>query len=343
MEGSFELVKRELELILDKEILSTTVPGFPMVRRMTLGMNSPLVFPSLYARATADAVSEKNLRKTAPMVLARWKTAAYKGSSVPRRLAEVVKEMEVLTSLATEEVFRPQKASTKKSLTSGQTWEVDVGKEWISSKHQVIEKQVASDPLEKNATRKTARPWWVAQETMKELEDCLKKLDRGVSRKCRNWATQQQAEINKLELGSQLKRTWQKLLREYFEEAMRTPSSALPLMANPFVRTAGQLMFAWSLVGIELEVLTSHDKLKLGNKSLEVYQMLVQHITRDISGLSLARRKDATCFLRWIMSVMTNSTVQVCHQKAKGVKNYGEESLRGHTERIPQYGNRKGR
>ena len=94
---------------------------------------------------------------------------------------------------------------------------------------------------------------------------------------------------------------------------MRTSSSALPL-----IRTAGQLTFAWSLVGKELEVMTSHDKLKLGNKSLEVYQMLVQHIARDNSGMSLARRKDATCFLRWIMSVMTNSTVQACHQKAMG-------------------------
>ena len=101
---------------------------------------------------------------------------------------------------------------------------------------------------------------------------------------------------------------------------MRTPSSALPLMANPFVRTAGQLLFAWSLVEIELEVLTSRDKLKLGNKSLEVYQMLVQHAARDNSGLSLARRKDSTCFLRWIMSVMTNSTIQTCHQKAMGSK-----------------------
>ena len=58
----------------------------------------------------------------------------------------------------------------------------------------------------------------------------------------------------------------------------------------------------------------------MGNKSLEVYQMLVQHIARDNSGLSLARRKDATCFLRWITSVMTNSTVQACHQKAMGIK-----------------------
>ena len=195
-----------------------------------------------------DAVSEKNLRETAPMILARWKTAAFKSSSKPRRLAEVVKEIEVSTSLATEEDFRPQKASSKKGSPNRQTWKVDVGKEWISSEHQANGKQVATDPLEKNATRNTSRPWWVALETMKELEDCLKKLDCGVSSKRRNWGTQQKAEINKLELGSQLKRTWQNLLRDHFEEAMRTTSSALPLMANPFVRTAGQLTFAWSLV-----------------------------------------------------------------------------------------------
>ena len=65
--------------------------------------------------------------------------------------------MEASTSLATEEDFRPQKASTKRGLTSGQTWEVDVGKEYISSEHQTIGKQVTRDPLEKNATRNTAR------------------------------------------------------------------------------------------------------------------------------------------------------------------------------------------
>ena len=208
----------------------------------------------------------------------------------------------------------------KRGSTSGQTWEVDVGKNCVSKEHQVIGKQVTSDPLERNKTRNTSRPWWVALETMKELEDCLKKLDSGVSRKRRNWATQQKAEINKLELGSQLKRTWQNLLRDHFEKAMRTPSSASPLMESPFIRTAGQLMFAWSLVGIELETLTSYDKLKLGGTNLEVYQVLMQHVARDNSGLSLARRKDATCFLRWIMLMMTDSTILACHQRAIGSK-----------------------
>ena len=191
----------------------------------------------------------------------------------------------------------------KRGSTSGQTWEVDVGKEWVSNEHQATGKQVTSDHLEKNKTRNTSRPWWVALETLKELEDCLKKAD-----------------INKLELGSQLKRTWQNLLRDHFEEAMRTSSSASPLMANPFIRTAGQLVLAWSLVGIELETLTSYDKLKLGGKNLELYQVLMQHVARDNSGLSLARRKDATCFLRWIMSMMTDSTILACHQRAIGSK-----------------------
>ena len=46
------------------------------------------------AGPSADAVSEKKLKEMAPMVLARWKTAAYKGGSAARRLAEVLVEME---------------------------------------------------------------------------------------------------------------------------------------------------------------------------------------------------------------------------------------------------------
>ena len=80
-------------------------------------------------------------------------------------------------------------------------------------------------------------------------------------------------------------------------------------------------MFTWIFAGMALEALTSHDKLKLGDKGLQVYQMLVQHIARDNSGLSLARKKDATCFLRCIMSVITDATVQMCHQNAMGSEN----------------------
>ena len=65
-----------------------------------------------------------------------------------------------------------------------------------------------------------------------------------------------------------------------------------------------------------LEEVTSGDKLNLRDKSLRFYQMLMQHVARDNSGLSLARRKDATCFLRWIMSVIRNAKIQACYQSS---------------------------
>ena len=145
-----------------------------------------------------------------------------------------------------------------------------------------------------------------------------KRLDRGVSRKQRSLATQQRAEVNKLELQSQLGQTWENLLLEYLEDAMRAPSLAPSLMANPFVRTAGQLLFSRSLAGVSLEPLTSYDKLRMGDAGICVYQMLVQNFAAYNSGLSLGKRKDTTCFLRWIMSVMSDNTVQTCHQRAIG-------------------------
>ena len=156
------------------------------------------------ARPSADAVSEKHLKELAPMILTRWKTAAYKCGSAARKLTEVMVEVEASTTPGNEEDLKPQKANAKRGSTSGQMWEVNVRKEWISNQHLDTGKQVTSDPLERGATRNTARPWWIALETTNELENYLKGLDRGVFRKRRNWATQQMAEVNKLELQSQL-------------------------------------------------------------------------------------------------------------------------------------------
>ena len=157
------------------------------------------------------------------MILARGKTAAYKSNSAPKRLAEVLGEVEASASPGTEDDFKPQKTNTKRGSTSAQTSEVYIRKEWLLTQHQAIGKQVTCDPLESNATRITARPWRIALETTKKLENCLKKLDRGVSRKRWHWATQQKAKI-KFELGN---RSRENLLLEYFEDAMRAPSSAL--------------------------------------------------------------------------------------------------------------------
>ena len=76
------------------------------------------------------------------MVLARWKTAAYKSSYEPRKLLDVEKETEIPTSATTEEDFQPQRIKMKRGSTSGQTWEVDVGKEWVSSEQAILLRRI---------------------------------------------------------------------------------------------------------------------------------------------------------------------------------------------------------
>ena len=73
----------------DKEVESVMITATPPSKdvrsrkrkREVEGLGTP----------SADTVSEKNLREIVPMVLARWKTAAYKSSYEPRKLLQVEK------------------------------------------------------------------------------------------------------------------------------------------------------------------------------------------------------------------------------------------------------------
>ena len=51
---NFEFLKRELETKLERDVLPAATPELPTVRQMTQGMNSPMVVPSLHARATVE-------------------------------------------------------------------------------------------------------------------------------------------------------------------------------------------------------------------------------------------------------------------------------------------------
>ena len=88
---------------------------------------------------------------------------------------------------------------------------------------------------------------------------------------------------------SQLTGNWKKLLQELFETEIRTSSSAKFLI-------------------------TSHDMMIKGDKGLKICNMLALPIGRDDSGLSLAKRKGAMCFLGWINSVIPDLVIMACHQ-----------------------------
>ena len=121
--------------------------------------------------------------------------------------------------------------------------------------------QITKWSPEKGLTRNTICSWWIALDTMKDLENFLKELDRWVSRKRRNWVMQLKAEVDKLELRSQLGWMWEKLLLDYFET--RCGHHHLP---NLWWRTLSHglrvsyCLRGWFLPEVALEDLNSCDK-----------------------------------------------------------------------------------
>ena len=51
---SFELAKKELETILERDVLPAVILEFATVRRITLGMNRPMIVPSIHAREAVE-------------------------------------------------------------------------------------------------------------------------------------------------------------------------------------------------------------------------------------------------------------------------------------------------
>ena len=108
----FEYTKRELETILERDVLPAAIPEFPTVRRKTLGMNDPLVVPSLHARATVERQQKEFTENWDPLFIGytaavyfhtcdtrinSWTTQAKKmpGSMAPKYEArEVLKTLE---------------------------------------------------------------------------------------------------------------------------------------------------------------------------------------------------------------------------------------------------------
>ena len=78
--GRQELEGSDRDGEIESVMVVTTPPSKGMKSRKRKREMEELSSPSV------NAVSEKNLRETAPMILARWRTSAYKNSSEPRRL-----------------------------------------------------------------------------------------------------------------------------------------------------------------------------------------------------------------------------------------------------------------
>ena len=99
----FEYTKRELETILERDVLPAAIPEFPTLRRMMLGMNSPMLVPFLSARVTVEQQQKEFTESWDPLFIGytaavyfhTCETEKMRGSMRPKyEVQEVLKTLE---------------------------------------------------------------------------------------------------------------------------------------------------------------------------------------------------------------------------------------------------------
>ena len=110
-------------------------------------------------------------------------------------------------------------------------------------------------------------------------------------------------------------------LQRYFDETIHAPVTVTAYLAHPCTRTDLQVRLAWCLMGIKKAEYEASNDSKLREQQLELMEALRALISKDDSAIAWAKRKDALCFVRFVLDRIHNPVLGECIKiiRQKGV------------------------
>ena len=128
-------------------------------------------------------------------------------------------------------------------------------------------------------------------------------------------------EANEVGLEKLLEISWRAALQRYFDEAMHAPATVAAYLAHPCMRTDLQVRLAWCLMGIKKAEYEASKDSKSREQELELMEALRALISKDDSAIAWAKRKDALCFVRFVVDRIPTPVLGECIKiiRQKGV------------------------
>ena len=120
------------------------------------------------------------------------------------------------------------------------------------------------------------------------------------------------SEANEKGLELLNKSSWRVTPQKSYDETMRTSSSVTAHMANPCVRTDLQVKLVWCLIGIKEWGYEATIETKAREQQLELMGALKVLIARDDSAIAWAKRKDAFCFVKFMVDRIPTPVLEEC-------------------------------
>ena len=105
---------------------------------------------------------------------------------------------------------------------------------------------------------------------------------------------------------------WKAVVLKYFEEEMRTTPRIHALMAVPYVRSELQLRFAWCMMGLTRGEYDSEERKRSKEEKVFLMTNLRDLIIQDRMAVACAKRRDAICFLRFLIEQISVPALNTC-------------------------------
>ena len=105
---------------------------------------------------------------------------------------------------------------------------------------------------------------------------------------------------------------WRVVVLRHFEEEMRSTSKIHALLAIPYVKTGMQLRLAWCKTRLTMGEFDSEERKRSKEENVLLMTSLRDLMVCERAAVAWAKRRDALCFLRFMLEQMSVPALNNC-------------------------------
>ena len=166
--------------------------------------------------------------------------------------------------------------------------------------------------VEMMKARKSARGHLMAWKEKQAMQEYLRELTENSNLNRKEYGAVMSSDANEIGLERLLEISCRVALQRYFDETMHAPATVAAYLAYPGTRTDLQVRLAWCLMGIKKAEYEANNDSKSKEQELELMEALRTLFSRDDSAIAWAKRKDALCFVRFVVDRIPTPVLGEC-------------------------------
>ena len=252
-----------------------------------------------------------------PILMAGIKSTGYKSNRSDRTLTGATLEIEILSQCgeSTMKDFKPSPMNHGKGSVVGQLIPEEYNRLTLSETVSID--KLTGGYMEMLEYRNSARGHLMALEDKSAMEGYQETMMQGTTLKQKAYGTLASSEMQAETIEQLVSLSWKAVVLRYFEEEMRTAPRIHALMAVPYVRTELQLRFAWCMMGLTREEYGSEERKRSKEEKVFVMTNLRDLIIQEGAAVACAKRRDALCFIRFMLEQISVPALNNCVKMLK--------------------------